>query len=194
MELMHFFKEYLASPKKVGSWAPSSYELADLITDTAGVRTVDSVVEFGPGSGVFTEVIARKIKPGAKFFAIEVSEEFVKVCRKRCPGVQILHDSAANVGKHMTEMGLEHVDCIISGLPFALFEDNLQDHLLDAAYDALRPGGMFVTFTYFMSPYMPRGRRFRRRLEGRFGVVDETPIVWRNFLPAFAYRAVKKPV
>ena len=191
MELIHFFKEYLTSPKEVGGWAPSSHGLAELVTETAGVRRVNSVVEFGPGTGVFTEVIAAKLKPGATFFAIEISEEFVKQCQKRCPGVNVIHDSAANVRKHMEELGVKELDCIVSGLPFALFEDDLQDGLLNAAYEALKPGGVLVTFTYITRPFLPRGRRFRRRLKARFSNLNETKIVWRNFLPAFAYQAVK---
>jgi phospholipid N-methyltransferase len=165
--------------------------LAELVTDTAAVARVDSIVEFGPGTGVFTEVIARKLKPGAKFFAIEISEEFVKACAKRCPGVKVFHDSAGNVRKYMDQVGVQQLDCILSGLPFALFEDALQDDLLNAAYNALKPGGVFVTFTYVQSPLLPRGRRFRRKLQGRFRTLEKTSVVWKNFLPAFAYKAVK---
>ena len=170
---------------------PSSRELAEVITDAAGVREADTVIEFGPGTGVFTEVIVRKLRKGARFFAIEIREEFVKTVRERCPGVHVIHDSAANAKKHLTEMGLEHCDCIVSGLPFALFEDALQDQLLGTALDILKPGGIFVTFTYFCSPYLPQGRKIQRKLYERFRQVDKTRIVWRNVLPAFAYRAVK---
>jgi len=191
MELISFFKEYLVSPKNVGGLTPSSHGLAELITDTADVRRVNSIVEFGPGTGVFTEVIQEKLKPGAKFFAIEISEEFVKTCRKRCPGVKVFHDSASNVRKYMDELGIQQLDCILSGLPFALFEDSLQDELLNAAYDALKPGGVFVTFTYIQSPFLPRGRKFRKTLEGRFRTLEKTSVVWKNVLPAFAYKAIK---
>lgn len=191
MELLCFVKEWLASPKHVGSMIPSSRELAELVTDAAGVREADAIIEFGPGTGVFTEVIARKLHKGARFLAIEIREEFVKAVRERCPGVHVIHDSAANAKKHLTEMGLEHCDCIISGLPFALFEDALQDQLLGTALDILKPGGIFATFTYFYSPYLPQGRRIQRKLHARFRRVDKTRIVWRNMLPAFAYRAVK---
>ena len=191
LELIDFVKGYLASPKRVGAIAPSSRGLAELVTEAAGISGANAVIEFGPGTGVFTEVIARKLRPGAKFFAIEIDEEFVKVCQERCPGVTVFHDSAANVRKYMDKMGVECCDCIVSGLPFANFEDNLQEDLLSTAHSVLQPGGLFVTFTYILSPHMPRGRRFRKRLEERFSKVDKTSIVWRNVLPAFAYRAVK---
>lgn len=191
MELIDFVKGYFASPKHVGALTPSSRGLAERVTEAACVSEAAAVIEFGPGTGVFTEVIARKIRTGTKFFAIEISEEFVRACRERCPGVKVIHDSAENARRYMVEMGIEHCDCIVSGLPFANFENDLQDGLLNTAYELLKPGGVFVTFTYFFSPYMPRGRRFRRRLEGRFSRVEKTGIVWSNVPPAFAYRAIK---
>ena len=192
MELLCFLKEYFVSPKLVGGPAPSSKELAELITDAAGVREANVVIEFGPGTGVFTEVIARKLRRGGKFLAIEISDEFVKAVQRRCPNVTVVHDSAANARKHLEQQGLDSCDCIVSGLPFAIFEDKLQNEILDAAYDVLRPGGVFVTFTYFMSPLTRQGRRLKRKLAQRFDSLDKTAIVWRNVLPAFAYRAIKK--
>ena len=191
MELICFLKEYITSPKHVGALSPSSHDLAELMTEAAGVRQANSVVEFGPGTGVFTEVIVRKLRRDAKFFAIEISEEFVKLVRKKCPGVNVIHDSATQVRRHLEAAGLDHCDCIISGIPFALFEDSLQNQILDAAHDALKPGGVFVTFTYFYSPWLPQGRKFHRKLRARFDRIQRTSIVWRNMFPAFAYRAFK---
>lgn len=191
MELLCFVKEYLASPKHVGGLTPSSRGLAEVVTDAAEVNKADVVVEFGPGTGVFTEVIVGKLKKDARFFALELSEEFVKSVRKRCPDVQVFCDSAANIGKYLEALGEKHCDCIVSGLPFALFEDRLQDEILAATYKALRPGGLFVTFTYVQSPLLPRGRKIQRKLYARFKTVTKTKVVWRNVFPAFAYRAVK---
>jgi len=175
----------------VGGLTPSSRELADVVTDAADVAQADVVIEFGPGTGVFTEMIQHKIHEETHFFAIEIREEFVNIVRKRCPGVQVIHDSAANATKHLESLGLTHCDCIVSGLPFAIFNDELQDELLDSAIEALCPGGVFVTFTYRQSPYLPGGRKLKWKLDERFSKVEKTRTVWKNILPAFAYRAVK---
>ncbi len=191
MQLLCFIKEYLADPKSVGSFAPSSKKLAEMVTEAAWVREAECVVEFGPGTGVFTEVIASKIRPDATFIAIEISDDFVKLLRKRFPGVHIIHDTASRITHHLDAMGIEHCDCIVSGLPFALFEDKLQDELLDAAYEALCPGGVFVTFTYFLAHRLPRGEKLYRKLRQRYSRVERLPTVWANVFPAFAYRAIK---
>lgn len=191
MELLSFFKEYLASPKYVGGFAPSSRLLAEAITDAADVSHASSIVEFGPGTGAFTEVITRKMPPGASFVAIELREDFVKAVRRKCPAVQVFHGSAADARKYIEAAGMDCCDCIVSGLPFALFEDELQCQILDAAVDILKPGGIFATFTYFFSPSFPAGKKLQQNLEARFARVERTPTVWLNLFPAFAYRAIK---
>lgn len=190
-EIIGFLKEYIVSPKHVGALCPSSKLLAELITETARVREAATVVEFGPGTGSFTEQIIKRLQPDARFFAMEINEGFAQTVRKRFPGIQVHHDSAVNTRKYLRQIGVEHCDCIVSGLPFTNFQDELQDELLDTAIDVLRPGGLFVTFAYVMSPCMPNGRRLSRKLRSRFSRLEKTHVIWRNVLPAFAYCAVK---
>jgi phosphatidylethanolamine/phosphatidyl-N-methylethanolamine N-methyltransferase len=80
---------------------------------------------------------------------------------------------------------------MISGLPWAAFPLALQEEVLDAVVAALRPGGRFTTFAYLQGTLLPAGRRFRRRLDEHFCEVRRSPVVWRNFPPAFVYRCRK---
>ena len=191
MERFHVLGEFVRRPTSVGAVAPSSWRLAELITDAAELDRASVVLEFGPGTGAFTEVILRKLNPGAKFFAIEANASFAAATRKRCPGVQVFHDSAVSVRTHLEACGETSCDCIVSGLPFSSFTPAQQDEMLAAVYDALTPGGRFVTFAYFGGLFWPLGRRFRSRLRALFSDVSASHIIWRNLPPAFVYRAVK---
>lgn len=191
MSTFKFIKQVFLAPGTTGAIAPSSKALGRIMTDKAGVREAKVVVEFGPGNGVFTEVIAGELQANAHFFAVEINPDFAKAVRKRCPGVTVYEDSAANTGKYLREAGYETCDCIVSGLPFASFDDELQDELLSAVLEVLRPGGRFVTFTYVQSPLLSSGRRFHAKLEGLFEGVEKTPMVWCNLPPAFAYCAYR---
>jgi phosphatidylethanolamine/phosphatidyl-N-methylethanolamine N-methyltransferase len=191
MERFHVLGEFVRKPTSVGAVAPSSWRLAELITDAAGLDRAKVVLEFGPGTGAFTEVILRKIDPGTTFFAIERNASFAAATRKRCPGVQVVHDSAVSVRKHLAASGHASCDCIVSGLPFSSFTPAQQDEILAAVHDSLRPGGRFVTFAYFGGLCWPLGRRFRSRLRATFSQVSCTRTIWRNIPPAFVYRAVK---
>ena len=161
------------------------------MTDTAELANAGVIVEWGTGTGVFTERILEKKRPDADFLAVELNEEFVAATRKRCPAAHVVHDSAAHTGKHLAARGWQGCDRIVCGLPWAAFPEKLQDDLLDTLHEVLRPGGIFVTFGYLQGLLLPAGQRFRRKLQNRFPRVTTSPTLWRNFPPAFVYRATK---
>lgn len=191
MSTLGFLKQFILTPNVTGAVAPSSQALAEVMVDAAGVGEADVVVEFGPGTGVFTEVIIRKLPEDSHFFAIEINPMFVELVRKRCPGVLVYEDSATNTAEYLNKAGFNACDCIVSGLPWASFDDELQDALLDTVLEVLKPDGRFVTFAYVQSPFLRKGRKFRDKLEKRFGNLHTTRTVWRNIPPAFAYCATK---
>ncbi len=191
MYALKFIKEFIANPGDVGSIAPSSKQLASQVVESARVPQASVVVEFGPGTGAITEMIIPNLRPDAKFIAMEINADFVKLLRERFPTITVHEDSAANTPKYLKELGAEHCDSIVSGLPWAFFSEGLQDELLDGAVDALRPGGMFATYTYITSYPMPSSVKFRNRLRARFSEVGVTHVIWANVPPAMVIWARK---
>ncbi len=191
MHLIQFIKQFVFHPTKTGAVAPSSKGLADLITDVADLSNTSAVIEFGPGTGVFTEKIFQKISKNTKFFALEINPDFVEATRNRCPEVIVYQDSATNAKKYLNELGLKECDCIICGLPWASFSEDLQNELLDTIIDVLKPGGKFLTFAYLQGLLLPAGMRFKKKLSARFNKVTKTRTVWLNLPPAFVYCAEK---
>lgn len=191
MYSLRFLKEFITSPKAVGAVLPSSSRLASRVVEEARVGHASVVVEWGPGTGAITNAVLERLPHDATFFAMEISPEFVETMRVRFPQVTVHHDSAANTRRYLEQRELQSCDSVVSGLPWTSFDDALQDSLLDALVDVLRPGGLFVTYTYIMSPMMPGGRQFRRKIRERFSRVDTTPLVWLNVPPAFVYVAEK---
>lgn len=191
MYSIKFIKQFLHAPRYVGAVLPSSHILAERVVKEAGVAEASAVVEWGPGTGAITGAILEKLPPTAAFFAMEINPEFVETMRMQFPGVTVHNDSAENTRRYLEQRGLQHCDSVVSGLPWTSFPDPLQDSLLSALVDVLRPGGRFVTYSYIMSPLVPGGRRFRQKLRDHFSRVDMTPFVWRNVPPAFVYVAYK---
>lgn len=186
-------KEVFRANKSTGAIAPSGRQLAEAVTDMARVGQSKVIVEYGPGTGVFTEAILAKKQRDAYFIALEVNEEFVKVTRERCPGVLVYHDGAQNARKYLQEAGYDGCDTIVSGLPWTRFDDALQDEILESTYEVLNPGGRFVTFAYAVSPYVPSGRKFfKEKLVKRFGEVKRSEHIWKNFPPCVVFIAEKK--
>jgi len=186
-----FLREYLRSPATIGAVAPSSPRLARLMADLADVSRSRHILEFGPGTGAFTRVILKAMPADASVVLVECNEHLCHVLRHRFPLVNVVHDTVENVGTILSQRGLGQADCILCGLPWAAFDDDLQDRLLRATLDALSPGGRFVTFTYIHSPLKPQGKRFRLRIHELFSEVQISPLVWQNLPPAFVYRCVK---
>lgn len=189
---LRFVAPFLSSPVQTGAIAASSRALAELTVDAADLRPgVTSVVEFGPGTGVFTAEIMRRLGKDALFVAIEVNPNFVRETRRNCPGATVYEGSALMVGEFLGRHGLSQCDRIVCGLPWAAFTRQYQMSLLAASYAALKPGGRFVTFAYLHGLVLPQGLHFRRLLQQRFSVVTTTRTVWRNLPPAFVYCADK---
>ena len=153
--------------------------------------TVRTVVEFGPGTGVFTESIVQRLHRDAKFFAIERSAEMVEIARSRCPSAKIFEDSATNLDALCDQEGMGTIDAVICGLPWASFPETLQTEIMDTLIARMSPRGQFATFAYWQGVVLPAGRRFSRRLRSSFHDVGRSHTVWRNLPPAFVYRCVK---
>lgn len=189
---LDFMREVFVANKSTGAIAPSGKILAERVTDLAELATAKVIVEFGPGTGVFTEAIERKRPADSYFCAFEVNEKFVAATTKRCPRVEVIHDGAQKVSNHLKSKGFDHCDVIVSGLPWTRFEEPLQDEILDATYNALKPGGRFVTFAYSSSPLVPNGRKFfKDKLGAKFAQVWKSDNVWNNFPPAVVFVATK---
>ncbi|WP_168566734.1 class I SAM-dependent methyltransferase [Crateriforma spongiae] len=190
-DTLTFLKNFIRSPTQVGAIAPSGRQLVDRMTDWIKWESIRNVVEYGPGTGVFTEAIADRLHPEARFFAIERSPELAATTRQRCPGVNVVEDSASNVQALCRQHDMQNVDAILCGLPWASFPDSLQQEIMDATLAVLRPGGQFVTFAYWQGVILPAGQRFRRRLDQNFSSVHRSPTAWANLPPAFVYRCVR---
>jgi len=188
---MGIFWEFLKNPKRTGAIARSSRGLARMICSEIGVDSASVIVEYGPGTGVFTEEILRMKKPEACFFAIEHSPRLAKNFQRKFPDTRLFEDSAENVASMLDEVGQAQIDSIVCGLPWAAFDEPLQDNLLDATLSSLRPGGRFATFAYLHGLLLPAGKRFKKKLARSFSTVDKSPTVWRNLPPAFVYRCTK---
>lgn len=186
-----FLRNYVFKPNQVGAVTPSSRYLCRMIVDGFDWKTIQYVVEYGPGTGAATPMIMQAVKPGAKFFAVERNPEFCEILRRKFPDLDLVEDSASNIQTLCQQRGIPHLDAVVSGLPWASFPESLQVEILDAMMQVLRPGGQFATFAYWQGLLLPAAKRFRKQLDKYFSKVEMSPTVWRNLPPAFVYRCVK---
>jgi phospholipid N-methyltransferase len=185
---VNFLREFMSKPATIGAVAPSSSFLAQKIVEDLQLSEAEAVMEYGPGTGVFTRHILRQMKPTARFAAIELNPRFAMTFKRRYPRVQLFEDSVANVRAICDAAEIQTVDCIVSGLPWAAFSHAMQVKFLDEMMRVLKPGGRFVTFAYVHGVALAPGKRFANLLPKYFKSVSKSPVVWLNLPPAFVYR------
>lgn len=188
---LKFFGAFLTRPTTVGAVAPSSRRLGREMIRGLDLDKADTVVELGPGTGAFTEIIIDSIGPNTTFFAVELNPVFARVLGRRFPSITVYNDSAENLCQHLKGHGKDSVSHVFCGLPWASLPLKAQERVFAAIIESLTPGGTFSTFAYGHACWFPNAVRFRRRLEQHFSVVKRSRTVWRNVPPAFIYRCTR---
>ena len=159
-----------------------------MLLEGLDLQNARAVLEYGPGTGSVTGHIRKAISPHTRFAAIEVNPRMASLFKQRHPDVTLFEDTVANARTICNYAGMDLVDCIVSGLPWAAFSEPLQVKCLDEMMRVLRPDGHFVTFAYVHGLALPTAIRFANLLQKYFTTVSKSPVVWRNVPPAIVYR------
>ena len=182
-----FLAAALRKPGQIGAVAPSSPSLAGAIASVIPTVGAPVVVELGPGTGAVTTAIDARLVPGARHLAVELDGRMAEFLRQAHPGLEVVEGDAAKLQTLLAERDIEHADAVISGLPWALFDEVTQASILHQVAAVIGTDGVFATFAYRHGMALAAARRFRRTLHATFGEVLLTPTVWRNMPPAFVY-------
>jgi phospholipid N-methyltransferase len=180
---VNYIKELFKKENKVGSVAPSSRFLVKKMIAPIDFQHADVIVEFGPGTGVITHELLKRMKPGARLYVFEINREFVtSLSAIRDKRMKLIEDSAEKVGDYLRQDGIAHVDYIVSSLPLAIIPRDIEYAILRAAAAALKKGGAYIQFQYSLAS--------RKKLKEVFHSIsiNFTPI---NIPPAFVFTCVK---
>lgn len=180
-----FVRAFVREPLKVGAIWPSSEALSHAVADASEFAPHDTVVELGPGTGNFTELLLNRLDKNGRLVALELSATNVEVLQRRFPKSEMHFDSAEHVAKYVPA---QTARCVVSGLAWGNMMPALQDRIMSAITSALAPGGQFVAFAYSHAYYYPTTIRFRKLMAREFARVETTPTIWRNLPPAYVYR------
>lgn len=181
-EAFLFLRQLLAKPGQVSAIAPSSRWLARAMAQGLGSQT-GRVVEFGPGTGRLTRgILAAGVTP-QNLTLFEMNPDFVTHLRAEFPGVTV-HLGPAQSASALVAPA---VGAVISGLPLLSMPPVLRESIVQAAFDILAPGGVYVQFTYGPRPPLSPEQLDRMGL-----TVSHGPKVWANLPPARVFHFRKK--
>jgi len=180
----NFLKEFIKERRVVGAVHPSTKALGEKMVEYVDFSTSNLIVELGPGTGVFTDVIIEHLNKDAKLLVFELNDNFYESLAARInhPQVQIIHDSAEFIHKYLNEDEQKKVDVVISSLPLTVFPKELRHAVLDEAYACLKEDGMYTQFQYSLQA--------KKLLEARYKNVS-IKFTLKNFPPAFVYTCRK---
>ncbi len=144
-----FLKRFLQRPFQVASIIPSSKALVERVSSKMDFSAPRVIAEYGPGEGVHSREIARRMGPESQLLLFELDPDFSDDLERQFgsdPRVHVINGDAAQLPREMARLGIDHCDYIVSGIPFSILEIDKKRALLQKTYDALAPGGAFIIY------------------------------------------------
>jgi phospholipid N-methyltransferase len=198
-----FLQQFIKFPLTVGSLIPSSHRLAKAMIRQ--IPKVDEgqkryILEVGPGTGVFTDQLIKRINPEDELHLVEFDHDFCEQLKQKyrhLNNVKIYEGSITDFDPHkdLKLPETEKYQFIISGLPFNSFKDSTVKEVLNKYKNICADGGKLSYFEYMLLPSI---KKIFMDTEGVFNLnkilkrkqkfYDQHRItvdnVWTNFTPA----------
>ncbi len=145
-----FIKEFFDKKGMVGSVVPSSRFLTQMMMRQINFDDCKLIVELGPGTGVITDEIIKKLKPKTQLLVIELNDTFYNDLKNRIldPRFDIKKGCATDLSAFMNSLNLDKADYIISSLPLAVLPSNLRKRIVLDIKNNLNTDGKFIQFQY----------------------------------------------
>lgn len=144
-----FFKRFLQRPFQVASIIPSSKAMVERVASKMDFSEPRVIAEYGPGEGVHSREIARRMGPDSQLLLFELDPDLSRDLERQFandPRVHVINGNAAQLPEELERLGIPRCDYIVSGIPFSILEIEKKRALLQQTYDALAAGGEFIIY------------------------------------------------
>ena len=153
-ERSFFLRRMIQQPRLVGSIAPSSKSLAQLMLREALMvvkNSDDFVVEIGPGTGCITRVILDHGIAAERLICVEMDTALHQYMTEQFPDVNIIQGDAVDLATILPEKRGK-IAVIVSGVPLKNLSLEKEKKIIQACCTMLRPDGKLIQFTYGVRP------------------------------------------
>jgi phosphatidylethanolamine/phosphatidyl-N-methylethanolamine N-methyltransferase len=148
-----FFRQYLRSPRSVGSIIPSSRALGRGVAALTAWEPGQYVVELGGGTGSITTGLIERGIPRDRIFVLELDGPMHAYLKDRFPGVNVIQGDATRLDEILARHGVDLVSTVISGIPMVGNPMWLRRAIVEQGFKVVRPGGFMLQYSY--SPVAP---------------------------------------
>jgi len=151
MPLKHtlsYFKHFLAD-KKVASITPCSQYTVRKLCNKIDYSTDKVIVEFGPGSGGFTQYMLDHMTNHSRLITIELNQAFIpglKAMQSQDKRLSVYQEDAQHLPWILSKEGIASVDYALSGIPFSLIPTEARQQIVKHTCRHLKPGGTFLLY------------------------------------------------
>jgi ubiquinone/menaquinone biosynthesis C-methylase UbiE len=122
------------------------------IIELLGLKTTDTVIDLGCGTGGITVYLAQHVKT---LHAVDISQAMLQRCRDKCTQAGLSNVEFHQGGFLNYEHKAEPVDAIISQVALHHLPDMWKQVAMLKCYDMLKPGGVFMLLDVVFS-FAPR--------------------------------------
>ena len=181
--IMNFIRD-----KNVASITPTSSVGVKKVCSKIDFNQNNLIVEYGPGTGVFSKYLLKRMREDSRLILIERNRNFNSILKKKIsdPRVVLVHDSAENVLQTLRMCKESEADYILSGIPFSFLDPELKHKILYNTHRALKKGGKFLVYqTCFQT-----NNHLKVHLQQYFPVVN-SKYELGNIPPLRTYEAIK---
>jgi phosphatidylethanolamine/phosphatidyl-N-methylethanolamine N-methyltransferase len=144
-----FFKRFLQRPFQIASIVPSSKALVERVAGKIDFDRARVIAEYGPGVGVHSREIARRMRSDAQLLLFELDPALSRDLERQFahdPRVHVINSDAARLPNELRRRSIPQCDYILSGIPFSILKIDKKRALLQKTHDALGPGGQFIIY------------------------------------------------
>src|SRR5690625_6578597 len=145
MGKIDFLKTFIKD-KDVASITPTSMHCVRKVCTNIDFSQDFTLVEYGPGVGVFTRYLLEKMSAGSRLILIEANADFVEQLRETIHDsrVEINNILAGDVGSVISPEQRGEIDYVLSGIPFSFLKKDRKIMVVDGRKSILQPGGRLL--------------------------------------------------
>lgn len=183
MNRLHYLLQFFQDPK-VAALGPTSKQVVEGVCEGIPENKDLNVLELGPGDGVVTRSLLRRLSPGSKVLALETNERFCEELKQwNDPRLIVINDKAQEFPRYMEDAGIKRFDRIISGVPCSMLSHEERTDFVMNFHRNLVEGG--ASIIYQLSPLMKKYIR-------NFFELEDLDVKRNGILPMFIMKGQKK--
>jgi phospholipid N-methyltransferase len=143
------------------------------------------ILELGVGTGAIPKYLLDVIPSPNAYLGIELDKKLVKALNRKFPTMNIIQGNAANAYELHAKSGLGKVRYLVCCLPFVSLPKEVSDDVLNEITKFMDEGCELRIFQYAHGYFLPPAVKLREYLRDRYGMTRRSPLVLKNFPPAF---------